>query len=417
MDHSVRTGEGSPGETERLFGRGAIAAACAGFVLFGALSAFFGPAIPALRNRFGLAPAGAGLALSMFYVGAVTGVLVAGALQPRTRNNRLLIAAFHVTAAGALGIALSANWSFALGACLLCGLGAGAIDCGLNYLFAVGFGKRSPVMLGILNAHYGLGAVAGPLVISFAGARRYPEAFAAAALLLVGASVFLRSIPSTRSTPKPPASVDGPARGTTLLPLVTAFFALNALQVCVKAGVGAWEPTYLQVELDRSAAYAANATSGFWLMLTLGRLLVAPMTARWSAPAIVTVGCIGSTACLTLAPIHPLAPFAFAGAGLFNAAVFPVALPWLIRAAPEIRWAGTGAVLATNLGGVAAGPLAGLGIEHFGDNCVPWLLAAFSASCVVLSLRLALSTHRISQAGAVTSLQSSGSSARTADDL
>lgn len=176
--------------------------------------------------------------------------------------------------------------------------------------------------------------------------------------------------------------------------LVTAFLALYALQVCVETGVGAWEPTYLQTELGRSAAYAANATSGFWLMLTLGRLLVAPMTTRWSAPAIVTVSCIGTTICLALAPIHAIAPFAFAGAGLFNAPVFPVALPWLNRAAPNVRWAGTGAILAANLGGVAAGPLSGLGIERFGSGSVPWLLAAVSIVCVLLSLRLAFRSHR-----------------------
>jgi fucose permease len=397
VDHSARTTESSLDETNRLFSPSATAAACAGFVLFGALSAFFGPSIPALRSRFALAPAGAGLVLSMFYVGAVTGVLIAGVMQPRTRNNRLLITAFHVMAAGALCFALATNWPCALAASLLCGLGAGGVDGGLNYLFSVGFGKRSPAMLGILNAHYGLGAVAGPLVISLLGARAYPVAFGAVALLLVGASIFLRPVRTTQTRQTPSANAGNRTRSTVLLTLVAAFLAFNALQACVEAGVGAWEPTYLQSVLDRSAAYAANATAGFWLMLTLGRLLVAPITARWSAPAIVTVSCVGSTVCLMLATIHPLAPFAFAGAGLFNAPIFPVALPWLNRSAPSLRWAGTGAVLATNLGGVAAGPVSGLGIERFGVGCVPWLLAAYCAACVVLSLALTRFADRTSQ--------------------
>lgn len=409
MDHSIRTGESSPNETKRLFTGAATVAACAGFVLFGGLSAFFGPAIPALRDRFGLAPAAAGLAPSMFYIGAVTGVLVAGAMQRHMRNNRLLITAFHVMALGALGFALAPNWPCALAAALLCGLGAGGLDCGLNNLFSVGFGERSPAMLGILNAHYGLGAVAGPLVISSVGARGYPEAFGAVAVLLVVASIFLRTVRTTQSAATSPTQAGRPGRGTALLTLVATFLALNAFQACVEAGVGAWEPTYLQTELERSAVYAANATAGFWLMLTLGRLLVAPMTARWSAPAIVTVSCIGSTVCLALASIHPFAPFAFAGVGLFTAPAFPVALPWLNRSAPDLRWAGTGAILATNLGGVAAGPLTGLGIERFGDDCVPWLLAAASAACVVLSLRLALATRRAGRASGGACLQPSQS--------
>lgn len=394
MDHGARISEDSPDESGHLFGSAATAAACAGFVLLGALNAFFGPAIPALRGRFGLAPAGASLALSMFFIGAVAGVLVAGAIHPRVRNNRLLMTAFAVMAVGALCFALAVNWPCALAASLLCGLGAGGMDYGLNYLFSIGFGERSPAMLGILNAHFGLGAVVGPLAISFVGARRYPEAFGAAALLLVVAGIFLRNVRTAPSAPTAQANAGASTRRHTLLMLVVAFLALYALQVCVETGVGAWEPTYLQTELARSAGYAANATSGFWLMLTLGRLLVAPMTTRWSAPTIVTVSCIGTTVCLALAPIHAIAPFAFAGAGLFNAPVFPVALPWLNGVAPSVRWAGTGAILAANVGGVAAGPVTGLGIERFGSGSVPWLLAAVSAVCVLLSLRLAFWTHR-----------------------
>jgi hypothetical protein len=42
---------------------------------------------------------------------------------------------------------------------------------------------------------------------------------------------------------------------------------------------------------------------------------------------------------------------------------------------------------------VAAGPLSGLGIERFGITCVPWLLAAVSAVCVLLAWRLAATTR------------------------
>lgn len=89
-----------PHASERLFGTAATAAACAGFVLLGAVNAFFGPAIPALRDRFGLAPAGAGLAISTFFLGAVSGVLVAGIAHRRAGNVRLLIASFQVMGRG-----------------------------------------------------------------------------------------------------------------------------------------------------------------------------------------------------------------------------------------------------------------------------------------------------------------------------
>ena len=387
----------------RLFTTTATVAGCVGFVLLGALQAYYGPAIPELRTRFGLAPSGAGLALSMFYGGAVAGVLVGGILHRHTRNSRLLITSFLVMSVGALGFALSANWLCALAASLLSGFGAGGMDYGLNQLFSIGFGRRSPAMLGILNAHYGVGAIAGPLVIGMIGARNYPYAFAATAALLVITCWFFRSVRDAEPRHKAATETEGATKlrthrtrvaVTPVIWILTAFLALYALQVAIETGIGAWEPTYLQL-LGHDERFAANATSGFWLMLTLGRFLLAPLTLRWSEPTIVCVSCLGTTICLAFAVIPGLAPYALAGAGLFNAPVFPAALPWLNRVTPDVSWAGTGAVLTANLGGMAAGPLLGLAIEDFGSGSVPWALTIVSAVCLALAVKLRMTTHRI----------------------
>ena len=227
-------------------------------------------------------------------------------------------------------------------------------------------------------------------MISWLGARNYPYAFAGTAALLVVASTFFRSVREADEPEHEDASASGRrsvSRSRIVIPIVIAFLALYALQVAIETGVGAWEPTYLQL-LGHGAQYAANATSGFWLMLTLGRFLLAPLTLRWSEPTIVCVSCLGTTVCLALAAVPGLAPYALAGAGLFNAPVFPAALPWLNRAAPDVRWAGTGAILTANLGGVAAGPLLGLAIEVFGSGSVPWTLTIVSSLCLALALRL-----------------------------
>lgn len=73
--------------------------------------------------------------------------------------------------------------SLSLVAALLLGLGFGGIDYGLNVLFAEGFGHRSTAMLNILNAHFGVGAVIGPLVIGWLPPGEYGLAFLGCAAL------------------------------------------------------------------------------------------------------------------------------------------------------------------------------------------------------------------------------------------
>lgn len=43
------------------------------------------------------------------------------------------------------------------------------------------------------------------------------------------------------------------------------------------------------------------------------------------------------TVCLLLASVPWLAPYAYAGVGLFIAPIFPTGLPWLNAAAPRAR--------------------------------------------------------------------------------
>jgi MFS family permease len=87
-----------------------VAASCAGFVLIGALQALYGPAVPALREDYGLSPSGAGMALSMHFVGGVAGVLAMSAVPARLGNRVPLGASYALMVAGCLGFALSGSW-------------------------------------------------------------------------------------------------------------------------------------------------------------------------------------------------------------------------------------------------------------------------------------------------------------------
>ncbi|MGW0615784.1 MFS transporter [Streptomyces sp. NPDC002788] len=382
----------SPSPPAPVFSRAAVVASCVGFVLIGALQALYGPAIPAFREEFGLSPSAAGLGLSAHFVGGVTGVLLFDRLFGRVGNRYVLGGSYLLMAVGAAGFALAPDWSTALAAALLAGLGFGGIDYGLNQLFAVGFGHRSTAMLNILNAHFGIGAVLGPAVIGTVGSEHYPAVFLAFALANLPLLLCLRGVRDQAPVSAGSESGGGPVLGRSLGSVLAVFVALYVLHVGVEAGVGGWEPTHLET-VGYGAGAAATATSVYWLMMTVGRFLVAPLALRFSAQAIITVSCAGMTVCLLAATVPPLAPYAYAGVGLFIAPIFPTGLPWLHRAAPRARRAGALVIAASMVGGVAAGPALGKAIEWSGIRAVPLLLCGVSALCLVATLWLIRGTR------------------------
>jgi fucose permease len=377
------------GKEPRPLTRTAVAGCCAGFVVIGALQALYGPAIPAIRSRFGVTPAVAGLGLSAQFTGALIGVVLFHLLRSRFSDRALLGASYALMAAGAVLFAISPSWPAALGASLITGVGAGGIDYGLNRLFAVSFGRRSTAMLNLLNAYFGVGAVAGPALVGWVGASRYPWLFGAVAAASV---VLIPTLGGVGRTP-PPAAAHGPApvsRARTRW-IVAAFVTIYVLYVAIETGAGGWEPTHLEA-VGYSASVAATATSAFWLALTVGRFVAVPVSLRWPGPAIVIGCCLGMAIFLGAATVPAAAPYAYAGLGLACAPIWPTGLPWLARAAPTVAAASAYVMAASMLGGIVFPPLLGQAIEVAGVRSVPLVLGALAVVCAVLSLWLRRAT-------------------------
>jgi fucose permease len=323
-------------------------------------------------------------------------VLLFDRLYGRMPNRRILDASYALMAIGAAGFASAPSRPLALLSALLAGLGFGGVDYGLNQLFATCFGHRSAAMLNLLNAHFGIGAILGPAVIGVVGAHHYPAVFLVFALANLPLLLTLNGV---RDRPPRPGGEPGDAARSgalrrSLASVLGVFVALYVLHVGIEAGVGGWEHTHLEA-VGHSAGAAATATSVYWLMMTVGRFPAAPLALRFSAGALVTGSCAGMTGCLLLASVPGLAPYAYAGVGLFIAPVFPTGLPWLHRAAPRARRAGAVVIAASMIGGVAAGPALGKAIEWSGIRAVPLLLAAVSALCLAAAVWLTYATRPV----------------------
>jgi MFS transporter, FHS family, glucose/mannose:H+ symporter len=107
------------------FSRWALVAAMGVFLLIGAIDAAYGPLLRTISLRFGVSLPTAGAVLSVYFAGALAGVLSALASLRRVSGRTVLVAALVTLALGCTGIAASRAWLAFLGSVLLTGTGSG----------------------------------------------------------------------------------------------------------------------------------------------------------------------------------------------------------------------------------------------------------------------------------------------------
>lgn len=362
--------------------RRAAAGAFGLFALIGTVQALYGPALPGLQRAFDVTPASAALVVSAHFVGGAIGVPLWGAVLRHLPTRLVLAAATAALSAGCLGVALAPAWVVVLASAFVIGVGFGGLDLGLNVLFATGFGTRSAAMLNLLNASFGIGAVAGPLAVGLLPADTVRPLFAASGALGLTLLPLIRSIPDRRDPGWTPAA---PAPGGRTGGLAVAFIVMYVLYVGVETGVGAWEPTHLAFT-GMPAAEAALLTSLFWAALTVGRVLAAPISLRFAPDGIVLTTLTLATGSLALTHVSGVAPAAYAMAGLALAPVFPTGLAWLNGALPSARGATVAVVAGAMLGGVVFPAVIGRAVGTAGPALIPTALTAIAATTLAVAL-------------------------------
>ncbi|MFC5187445.1 MFS transporter [Actinomadura harenae] len=367
------------------------------FVVIGVLQALYGPAAPAVRERFGLSSGAVGLALSVHFVGALLGVLCTPRLR-RIGNRRFLAAAVTTIAAGCAGFALAPAWPVALAAAFVAGVGFGWIDVGVNELFIEYYGtdgRNSTGMLNLLHGTFGVGAVLAPLLVGALPNRMYPWAFALCALLSLTVLGTVRGVGG--GPRRTAASRDVPwAAAGRMTALFTVFFALH---VGVESGVGGWETTHL-VGLGWTPGPAAMATSTFWLALTGVRFAIGPIARYVTAQRILMASLAVMVLGLLLAQVGPAAPAGYVLAGLGVGPLFPTGLVWLTQKMPGVGGVTSYVIAGSMLGGVLPSAIGGAA-GRWGPGVIPTVLAALAATALALALAIrALPATRATRAAA-----------------
>jgi fucose permease len=321
-------------------------------------------------------------------------------------------------------------WGVLLAAVAVLGLSRGVIDAVLNADAALDGGVRR---LGLLHASWAVGGTLGPLlvaaVLAFTHDWRVAVAITGAAVvLLIPVAIAERRALNTHASGEEPTASDGPAEAPTGPTLPAAAPATGSapalgseaapgrqppsnprralvLTICAfvlytaaESGPVVWGYTYLISDRHISHTSAALAMALFWGALTVGRLGLAAVGARFSPTAILEVGCLLlalGTAMLWLLP-GSLDVIGLPVAGAGAAPVFPMLMALIPARIGEHRTGNAvgASIAAAALGGPVAVASFGVAAAHVGVSVLGACLFGSAAVMYAFNRILTMSTQR-----------------------
>jgi fucose permease len=362
--------------TEVSFQPVALAGVTGAFVLIGAISSMFGPLLESFTSRFHVSLPGAGLALSIYFVGASIGALPGWLGLKRLSGRVVLTLSLIAVALGAAGSTLSHRWVLFLGGIFIIGLGFGTLEIALNTLLARTAIRGRARRLSVGNAGYGVGAVLCPLVVIAILPNHFPALFiglAVVALLLISTNAGVHA-PALHSEPLQAAISKMPGRRAILFTFVLAFIVYVALETSASG----WMATELH-RVGYSENLGSVVTAGFWTGMTVGRSFGGPLDRWLSATTLVLGGLALAILVSMVASFNAIAPFAYPLLGLILASVFPMGLIWYTTLCPHDSDGLSLLIVLLMIGGAAGPALVSLLVSHFGVHAVPVALASFAA--------------------------------------
>jgi fucose permease len=347
------------------------------FGLLGLFQATLGPLIPLLVDREHLDPATAGLIVTGFFGGSLVSTAVGGVLSDRWARGPLYFVSVALFLGGLGTLALPLGWPFPLLAVAIAGLGFGGLVLIVNTVMAA----RGLAYANLVNGTYGLGAAAGPALLSIThGGYLY-------ALLAV---CVLAALPLRLAVPAAPAE----RARLTVSPVLLLFCGLLFCYAGVETALSSWEATQLRAH-GYAPDTAAALSSLFWLGLAAGRLLVPLVTRSWTAPRIIITALLACAASLTLIAVDVSAPVGFFLLGAFAGPIFPTTLAWIAATLPHPRRVNAAVLTVAMLGNATVPALIGYGMQATSDLALPLFVAVALAACLGVVVTLRGRTQRV----------------------
>ena len=319
-----------------------VALAFVAFVSLGLPDGVLGVAWPSIRQSFGRPVSHLGVLLASGISGYLVSSFLGGQIVRMVGVGKLLLGSSLVVATALALFSLASTWWGVVVAAALGGLGAGAVDAGINTFAASRF---SPRVVNWLHACWGIGATTGPLLMTFVLARGRPWQTGYAVL---GAAMALLSLlflftlrlwtiaptpgdgATAPETPSPTASIGEALARAAVWVQLSLFF----LYCGIESAAGQLLYSLLTESRGVSPRDAGLATGGYWASLTAGRVVFGQLSASLGALTILRIGLGTAPLAAALLWWNPSVAVSLAGAALLGFALAPV-FPTLISVTPQ----------------------------------------------------------------------------------
>jgi fucose permease len=336
-----------------------------------------GVAWPSVAESFDRSLAELGYVTLIFGGGYTVSTLLSGRLSAKAGIGPILIASAITAAIALVALSTSGTWPIYLIATGLLGVAGGLVDAATNTYIAIRRGARS---MGILHGAFGIGAIAGPLLVAvlIAAGQSWRVAFALLAIgqgvYALGLWLFARNLDvSVEAIPREHRT--HLLRSSVLVWSLVVFFVYMG----IAAGTGIWAFTFLTEERGINGGLSALIVAAYWGGFTASRFVLGAIGDRFLPDIVLRWSAAATAAALMVFwwnPANWLGAVALVCAGFAHGPIFPLEIlltPRRFGAALTATVVGF-EIAVGNIGGAVLPGLIGFAVGRSGLAVIPPLL-------------------------------------------
>ena len=281
---------------------GLVLLAFIAFIALGLPDGLLGVGWPSIRTDFSIPLDAIGMLLFASVAGYMTSSFLNGYLLSKVGVGRILTASCFLTGFALIGYTLVPQWWMMVGLGVFAGLGAGAIDAGLNTYVAAHFGEG---LMQWLHASWGVGITLGPIIMTLGLTNTETWQFGyrivgifqillAVGFLLTRGMWHQNDQPAETNPKKKLTEYKTPIGETLRHPQVWLSVLLFFLYVGAETSLGTWTYTLLTESRGVEKALAGFFSGSYWFTFTVGRVLAGLIANKIGVNKLVKGGLVGA---------------------------------------------------------------------------------------------------------------------------